>query len=139
MIGKDILPRLSAPPGRLLVQPKVMDAMTKSGLHLPLGYRKHTRSTEVSVVEGSEFGLEKGTRLLLAATAGRRFYLGYTSAEEDEILCISPDDILLELLGREEAASQNSSLLRGTEGRTDFLAEEVADDKWDEGDRDGLR
>lgn len=139
MIGTEILTKLSAPPGRILVQPKVMDAMTKAGLHLPLGYRTHTRSTEVTVLHGGETDFAPGARLLLATTAGRRYYLGYTALEETEIICISPDDVILELLGAEDASTENTSVLRNLEGRSDLLAEEIADDKWDEGDPEGLR
>ena len=97
MLSLDLLPHLQAPPGKILGTPEAMDAVTKSGLVLPPGYMTHTRSSIVRVRHDSTGRWGEGTRLLLANTAGRRFYVGYTSSEEVEIIQFTPSAVLLVL------------------------------------------
>lgn len=139
MLSLDLLDRLAAPPGKILGRPEVMNATTKSGLILPPGYLTHTRSSVVSVLWDSSSTYLRGDRLLLANTAGRRFYLGYTSAEEVEVLVFTPSAVLLKLDRLSDPdVEQHEHHLRNLDGRHDAGLEEE-DNRWDEGDEHGLR
>lgn len=138
MLSLDLLDRLAAPPGKILGRPEEMDTVTKGGLILPVGYRTHTRSSIVRVLWDSTCTYVRGDRLLLANTAGRRFYLGYTSAEEVEVLVFSPSAVLLKLDQEGvQDAEQSEHYLRNVEGRHDAVPDE--DPRWDEGDENALR
>ncbi len=142
MLSLDLLPHLQAPPGKILGTPEAMDAVTKSGLVLPPGYMTHTRSSIVRVRHDSTGRWGEGTRLLLANTAGRRFYVGYTSSEEVEILQFTPSAVLLVLdeeTGKELGIDQHEHWQRNLDGRHEGAAEAEVDDKWDEGDPNALQ
>lgn len=141
MIPRSLLEYLRPMPNQLLV---IRDeiAAQKAGLWLPSGYLKHTRSSGATILEVSEEAAERGwrrgQRVLLAAGAGKRFYLGYTSNEEIEVVSVSPLAILavypeeeLTVLHKEEHH------LRNFDGRTDLIPDDEL--KFDEGDKDGLR
>jgi len=142
MLSLDLLPRLKAPAGKCLGIPQKMNSVTKSGLILPPGYLTHTRSSIVKLIsDGTGGDLLPGDILLLASTAGRRFYVGYTSSEEVEILVFTPSAILLvlspELAGKEIAQSEDYR--RNLDGKHEASLEAETDNRWDEGETDGLR
>ena len=142
MLSLDLLPHLEAPPGKILGTPERIDSVTKSGLIVPVGYLTHTRSSIITVHHDSTGRWEPGDRLLLANTAGRRFYVGYTSTEEVEMLVFSPSAVLLKLdetVGKQLGISQDEHWQRNLDGKHEAALEAETDNRWDEGEPDALR
>lgn len=109
----------------------------KAGLVLPMGYRSHTRTGTAVILDSDVPGWYPGDRLLLTSGAGRRFLVGMHAAEEVELVRIGPGEILARLERDAETEQQPAHILRNFEGRSDLRPEE--DDKWEEGDPEGLR
>lgn len=141
MLSLDLLPRLRAPVGKILGIPQKMNSVTKSGLVLPPGYLTHTRSSIVQVVHDANDQYAPGTYLLLSSAAGRRFYVGYTSSEEVEVLMFTPSAALL-VLSAEEAEKeigQHEDYRRNLDGKHEANLEAEHDPRWDEGETDGFQ
>lgn len=141
MLSLDLLPKLKAPPGKILGIPEKMNPFTKSGLILPPGFLTHTRSSVLRVHHDASGRFTEGEFLLLANTAGRRFYVGYTSSEEVEVLQFTPSAVLLRL--SPEAAGQeieqHEDYRRNLDGKHEASLEAEHDERWDEGEPDALR
>lgn len=140
MLSLDLLPHLKAPPGKILGIPEKMNPFTKSGLLLPPGFLTHTRSSILRVHHDASGRYEPGEYLLLASTAGRRFYVGYTSSEEVEVLQFTPSAVLLRLSAdmAETDITQREDYRRNLDGKHEANLEAEHDDRWDEGETDGL-
>lgn len=137
MIPISILPRLRAPRGLILVL-KDTPSVVKAGLYVPPGILETTRTATGTIIASADEDIPLGGRYLLSGGAGRKFFLGYTSAEEVEVVLCSRFDLLakLDLAVSPELMAEHYARL--IEGRSGIHAEED-DGRFAAGDPRGLR